>query len=97
VKKKRQKKRNLLIKNLKQTIPLPTQISKKTEIKHSNTKIQFEEMPLKEAWEKLNSLTHYEFIQIPIKDVLNVLKLKHGFKDVEKPSIGELNNIKKEK
>jgi len=52
-------------------------------------------MPLEEAWEKLNSLTHYEFIQIPIKDVLNVLKLKHGFKDVEKPSIVELNNIKK--
>jgi len=52
-------------------------------------------MPLEEAWEKLNSLTHYEFIQIPIKDVLDVLKLKHGFKDVEKPSIGELNNIKK--
>jgi len=32
---------------------------------------------------------------VPVKEVLNVLKLKHGFKNIEKPSMEELNNIKK--
>jgi len=67
----------------------------KAEFKHLSPRIKTEEITLDEAFDKLKSLSHYEFTQIPIKEVLNVLKLKHGLKNIEKPTLEEIENIKK--